>query len=219
MNGSASAEGVDRELIAGWLHARSIARALPMPVAEQGGWRVDTRSEQEWCRYVFADPTPAIADLAQSITQPRVYVKLCQDDAVLTSLLPSRWQICAPSWMMTAGTSPLAETPLPDGYLPKVESIGGVVRVAITSPNGALAASGYAAEASGVFVYDRIVTSPDHQRRGLGRAVMSLLQAQRRSSASREVLVATAQGRALYTSLGWSVHCRYATAVIPDAVP
>ncbi len=26
MNGSASAEGVDRELIAGWLHARSIAR-------------------------------------------------------------------------------------------------------------------------------------------------------------------------------------------------
>ncbi|MQH39009.1 N-acetyltransferase, partial [Escherichia coli] len=28
-----------------------------------------------------------------------------------------------------------------------------------------------------------------------------------------------AQGRALYTSLGWSVHCPYATAVMPDSVP
>ncbi|MDR6849533.1 GNAT superfamily N-acetyltransferase [Sphingomonas sp. BE270] len=219
MNGSASADVVDRDLIAGWLHARSIARALPMPVADHGGWRVDTRSEQEWCRYVFTDPAPAIAELAQCITQPRVYVKLCQDDAVLRALLPSHWQICAPSWMMTAGATPLAETGLPDGYLPTVETINGVVRVAITGADGALAASGYAAEASGVLVYDRIVTNPDHQRRGLGRAVMSLLQAQRRSSASREVLVATAQGRALYTSLGWSVHCPYATAVIPDAVP
>ncbi|WP_430984552.1 hypothetical protein, partial [Escherichia coli] len=60
MNGSASADAVDRELIAGWLHARSVARALPTPVADHGGWRVDTRSEQEWCRYVFADPAPAI---------------------------------------------------------------------------------------------------------------------------------------------------------------
>ena len=64
------------------------SRALPTPVADHGGWRGDTRSEQEWCRYVFADPAPAIAELAQSITQPRVYVKLCQDDADLKGPVP-----------------------------------------------------------------------------------------------------------------------------------
>ncbi|MFA6124997.1 MAG: N-acetyltransferase [Sphingomonas sp.] len=158
MSASASAERVDRDLVAGWLHARSLARRLPIPVADHGGWRVDTRSDQEWCRYVFADAIPAIADLAQTITIPRIYIKLCHEDNVLRDLLTNRWRICPASWLMTAGASRVTHQPLLDGYIPQVEADGDAIRVGITTADGMLAASGYAAEAEGVFVYDRIVT-------------------------------------------------------------
>lgn len=65
-------------------------------------------------------------------------------------------------------------------------------------------------------IYDRIVTEPAHQRRGLGRAVMHALQAIARAHGRHaNVLVASAQGRALYETLGWRLHAPWATAVIP----
>ena len=88
--------------------------------------------------------------------------------------------------------------------------------MAITAPDGTLAASGYAAETDEVFAYDRIVTSADHRRRGLGTAVMSLLGHSGTDRRMPSVLVATDQGRALYESLGWRVLSPYATAFIPD---
>jgi hypothetical protein len=45
---------------------------------------------------------------------------------------------------------------------------------------------------------------------------MLALQRTRRSPAARQVLTATADGRALYASLGWQVHCPWSTAAIPE---
>ena len=53
-----------------WLTARSLARGLPAPQADRGGYRVDTNSETERCRWVFAHLDSGIADLAQSIHDP-----------------------------------------------------------------------------------------------------------------------------------------------------
>lgn len=81
----------------------------------------------------------------------------------------------------------------------------------------ALAASGYGVETDDAFVYDRIVTSEEHRRKGLGHAVMAALQKLKISPTVPELLVATEQGRALYASLGWQVISPYSTASI--AVP
>jgi hypothetical protein len=35
-------QGVDPALLEAWLSARSIARGLPLPIPDQGGFRVDT---------------------------------------------------------------------------------------------------------------------------------------------------------------------------------
>lgn len=212
MRGSPSA---DPALIAAWLAARSIARRLPAPVADHGGWRVDTQSENEECRYVFATSGPSVARLAATIERPRVFLKVAAEPDVLARLIPSGWQVEGDTWVMTCAAIP-AEPVIPAGYSVSVERVAETVYARLLASDGSEAASGFAAEAGGVFVYDRIGTAPAHRRRGVGRALMAVLGSTRRSSASRQVLVATRDGRALYTRLGWEVHAPYATAFIPE---
>jgi GNAT superfamily N-acetyltransferase len=64
-------------------------------------------------------------------------------------------------------------------------------------------------------VYDQIQTHEQHRRRGLGRVVMNAL----RQTASKHggyhgLLVATPDGHALYSTLGWQMHSLYTTAAI-----
>lgn len=89
-----------------------------------------------------------------------------------------------------------------------------MIEAKIISGSGALAASGYAAEAEGVFVYDRIVTEPEHRRKGLGQVLMQTLHDARQDSGGPQLLVATEDGRALYSSLGWKTISPYSTASI-----
>ena len=215
MRGSASADLSHGDLVAGWVHARSIARGVALPVADHGGWRVDTGSDAEIRRHIFAEAGPEIASLACKIAHPRIWVKACCEDAVLALCLPSAWTLSTPAWMMV-GPALAGDPALPTGYHAHVERSGVCATVEIRAADGSLAASGHSAETSGVFVYDRIVVAPAHRRRGLGRSIMHLLSAQRNSFESQPVLVATEAGRALYETIGWEVYRPYASAVIPD---
>lgn len=104
-------------------------------------------------------------------------------------------------------------------YRLELETIGDRLTLAtILTPNGELAASGRVGLVGDVAIYDRIRVQDAHQRRGLGRALMSALgEAANRAGASRWLLVATPEGRALYETLGWTVHAPYTSAFIPPA--
>lgn len=206
---------VDPALVHGWLAARSVARGLSMPVEDSGGWRVDTHGETEWQRYVFARPTAGMSRLAGTIAAPGIFLKLCADADALQALLPPRWAITDANCMMVCDAAPPPPAPLPPGYDAHTHRTGAVTAVRINGPDGDLAASGYAAEHGGCFVYDRIVTADAHRRRGLGRALMTRLGAAREEPSARQVLTATAMGMALYLALGWRVYCPYTTAAIP----
>jgi len=203
---------IDPALVHRWLAARSLARGLPAPVADSGGWRVDTDSAAEMRRYVFAAAGPGLQHLATTITTPRILLKLCADAETLRGLLPSRWMIQDANCMMVADAAPCVSRPLPAGYTLATASDGGVLHVTITAADGSLAASGFAVEHDGVFVYDRIVTTEPHRRRGLGSHLMAALGAGRSDDAAQQVLTATTMGAALYGSLGWRVYCPYTTA-------
>lgn len=103
---------------------------------------------------------------------------------------------------------------LPDGYAIEIECISMGFAARIFSKAGELAASGYAAEAQGVFIYDRIVTEPKHRRQGLGHVLIQALHAARQDPKSAELLVATEDGRAIYSTLGWKTISQYSTASI-----
>lgn len=207
--------GVDPALLQAWLVGRSLARGVPMPVADHGGFRIDTGSDVEVARWVFAGVTPGIAALARSIYAPRHSIKLCGTDAALAALLPPHWQPQPLSYFMQFAGDPL-DAVLAGGYRAETTQVDAVSTVRLFDASGMLAASGHAAETNDAFVYDRIVTDPAHRRRGLGRALMGLLRAQKRHRATPDLLVATEAGRSLYETLGWVVLSPYATASLPD---
>jgi GNAT superfamily N-acetyltransferase len=203
--------------VRGWLAARSVSRGLPAPVPDSGGWRVDTGSEEERRRYVFATTGPGISALAGRITETKVPVKLCASAAVFGPLLPSNWEILSEHCMMIAGPVERPAPALPHSYSLNLRASGPVTHATISAPDGTLAATGYAAEVDGIFVYDRIAVLEAHRRRGLGRALMAALAEARADPSSREVLVATDAGAALYASIGWQVYAPYTTAALQKA--
>jgi GNAT superfamily N-acetyltransferase len=205
--------GIDPTMLHAWLTARSVARGLPAPVPDHGGFRVDTNSEAEVKRWVFPRVSEGLAELGRTIDAPRHLLKLCGSADELTAALPDEWQLLPPAYVMTATRRWIGRT-LPAGYALEVSRNGPVVEAQVISSDGAPAAKGYAAEGRDVFIYDRIATAPEHRRKGLGRAVMSALSAARPSSDTPQLLVATEEGRALYTTLGWRVLSPYSTASI-----
>jgi GNAT superfamily N-acetyltransferase len=151
--------------------------------------------------------------LIRTISEPRYLLKICGSIDELREALPPGWELHAPGYFMRATNMPPCRR-LPHGCRIEVRLVGMVIEARIFSETGALAASGYAAEAEGVFVYDRIVTEPEYRRRGLGHALMQALHNTRRNSAGPEVLVATKDGFGLYTALGWVTISPYSTASI-----
>ncbi|PEQ11982.1 hypothetical protein B2G71_14475 [Novosphingobium sp. PC22D] len=204
---------VDPERVRAWLAARSVARGLPLPVEDRGGFRVDTNSADEVKRWVFPSMGTGLKDLARAIARPGYFLKLCGDADELLSALPPGWRIHPPGYLMQAGGTH-GRPALAGGYRFEVATAGGVTKVLVFASTGELAASGYAAQTSEVFIYDRIVTDAGHRRRGLGRFVMATLRLARRDMAVPELLVATEDGRALYAALGWRVLSPYSTASI-----
>jgi GNAT superfamily N-acetyltransferase len=215
MSNNRSAEPTDAALVKGWLTARSIARGLPAPVDDSGGWRVDTGSPEELRRYVFAQPVDGLRALAQSLHQPRVLLKLFGSEQTMRPLLPPRWRFQTPAFFMTSDSLFDGLSPVPGGYELTVSVAGNVIAATVRTEDGAIVARGFAAETEDVFVYDRIGTDAAHRRRGLARAIMTALAGQRRSNAGQQVLVASEVGWALYSSMGWAVRSPWTTAAIP----
>ncbi|MFZ6766353.1 GNAT family N-acetyltransferase [Undibacterium sp. Di26W] len=206
---------VESELITGWLRARSFARGLPAPVADHGGWRVDTQLPDELQRYVFAGVEDGLRQLADEIVTPKIFLKLCGSEQELQALLPPRWQLQDLRYVMTGEDFCVDDISLAPGYTVQLTSSATATTARILTDTGELAASGDAAEYDGFFIYDRIATQAEHRRRGLGACLMRALHSTRRSSASTQILVATAAGQRLYSSLGWRIRSPYTTAHIP----
>jgi hypothetical protein len=208
---------VDPQLVFAWQAAHSIARGSPPPVRDRGGFRVDTHSEKEVKRWVFPQLCDGLREIADDITAPRHYLKLCGSDEELRSALPARWELQPANYFMIAAATSPDTKPLPNGYRMEFHQAGPVTRACIIAPDGDLAASGSAAETADVFIYDRIETAQDHRRKGLGVAVMTALGTARKSTATPQLLVATGDGRSLYANLGWTVLAPFAAATIPES--
>ena len=215
MAGEHAVASFEPDLLWRWVAARSIARGLPLPVPDRGGMRVDTGLPAEVRRHVFAGPCPGLRELAETIDTPLVYLKVCAGPDALRGLLPPRWQLQPAGYLMVHEGAPAAVLPPGPGYRVGLLRDGAVTTARILAGDGTVAASGHAAEHNGVFILDRILTDPAHRRRGLGRALVTALGSMQRDGASRRVLVATEDGCALYSTLGWRILSPYSTIVIP----
>jgi GNAT superfamily N-acetyltransferase len=201
---------------AGWLRAwitgRSLARGLPLPFADRGGWRAEIGSDSETRRWVFAGLTPELRDLAGEIREPKLNLRALATPEQMRAFLPAGWHVQASSYAMVGPRHAAQSPPLASGYRVELQSGPQAAHAFVLAAEGELAASGHLGIGAHAAVADRIATHPDHRRRGLGRVIMDTLSQARPDPAQPQLLVATEMGRQLYEALGWRVLSPYASA-------
>nr|WP_255671948.1 GNAT family N-acetyltransferase [Glycomyces amatae] len=105
---------------------------------------------------------------------------------------------------MTTAFAPTAYA-VPDDYRLTVETEGALTVARAFHRNGDLAASARLGRSGGFGVFDKVVTAPAHQRRGLGSTLMRALSGNARALGMEwGLLVGSDEGRALYEHLGWT---------------
>ncbi|MFE7561455.1 GNAT family N-acetyltransferase [Kitasatospora sp. NPDC057500] len=197
-----------REWVGGWV----VSRGAADPVDEPWGWSVDVGQPKQVARHVLPEPAEAdVRKLVAATTAPGTWLKLFADDDTVRPWLGPGWRYDVPGYLMTVPLAP-QHPAVPAGYILTSWWRGGVVRVLVRTADGHFAARGQLAVSGATAVADQIETDPGHRRRGLGSVVMRALQgAAHEGGAVTGVLVATPDGRALYSALGWRVRATMAS--------
>jgi GNAT superfamily N-acetyltransferase len=211
------------EMMALWARAWAISRhvAPPEPVAG-GGWRIEVGKADQRRRYLFDTCNPdVLGPLAAEVSEPFVFIKCCTDEATLRAALPPAWGVRQLGYMMRDEQPEAYGADLPPGYqLTAFPDNPPSVRAEVRVSDGELAASGQIILIEDMMVYDQIVTTEGHRRRGLGRALMDGLKRAGLDAGARSgVLSATLMGRGLYRSLGWTEVSDYTTGASPGTEP
>lgn len=222
------------ELVRAWIGGWTVSRGAADPHPEPWGWSIDVGQPRHVWRHVL--PAPAEADVrkvTESTTVPWTWLKLFAEDAQVLPWIGPGWHHDAPGHLMTLRLRP--ERPaVPAGYRITTWSRGGVVRALVRTADGQYAARGQLGlgpagpgpdTATGrpvppLAVPDQIETAPEHRRRGLGSLLMRTLQNEAHAAGARTaLLVGTTEGRALYTSLGWTPRASMASFWYDPSTP
>lgn len=216
MNGVPRLKTVDLALIERWLTGWSLSRGVPLPLPLDGGLVVEVGKPEQLRRHVFLDAGQALQACADRIHAPCIFLKAAVAPHVLRQALPARWNVESPGYLMMGPRQALSEVTIPHGYHTRFEAEHGAQVVRVIHESGELAASGRIVLHGRTAIFDQIETAESHRRRGLGSVVMhSLDRLAVQADVNERLLVATEDGRALYTRLGWSVIAPWSTAVLP----
>jgi GNAT superfamily N-acetyltransferase len=189
--------------LAAWIHTRDLS------ATQRDGWPlVHVASPSRETELVCVDPG---VEAWQSLTghvagDPRAMLTVLAHDVgrYLTARRQDGVRIDRDDEaLMSTRLDDAPVPPLPDGLTFRWDVDDH--RTTYTLESGdSIAAVGTVGVLGHVATFDRIETMPAFQRRGLGRHVMAVLTAQAHGRGATDgVLAASAQGRPLYTSLGW----------------
>jgi GNAT superfamily N-acetyltransferase len=198
-----------------WVQGWAASRGMAPPVPHSDGWLVEVGLPQQKRRHVFPRVSQALHALGAIIREPWSYLKACATAEELRAALPVYWHIEEQTYFMRFDGPPPPGPALPGGYGIDVATQGRLAVARVLAADGSVAAAGHAAVVEDAAIFDRITTDAAHRRRGLGRAVMCALDAAARTlGARRGLLGATADGYAMYRTLGWHVQSPLVSAVI-----
>ncbi|GHJ47175.1 hypothetical protein Cs7R123_45170 [Catellatospora sp. TT07R-123] len=215
------------DLTTRWVHGWVAARSLPAPEDLGDGWRVlchqPGRDIEIFARHADHDPASVarlaarVADTAQTTwltvptTRPEQTASLLQDHGL--TLLKRNEQL------MTADLRAQAHHDVPAPYRLHLEPSASGLYVEVRDPAAEVAARGAVGLTRDGAVIDRILTWPDHRRRGLANAVMSALaDGALRQGIGSGLLIASEDGQRLYTALGWTAAAHVLIATAPGMV-
>lgn len=205
-------------LLAAWGRGWTVTRGAPAPEAlDDGAWRIAVGLPGHRVRDLLPDwPAERLQAWAAGVEQPGAWIKALVDPAAL-ALAPA-WQRHAPEYLMSAALQDAAPPPLAAGYRAELLRQGDKLECRVLAADGELAARALVGLAGRHAIFDQVVTEAAHRRLGLGRHAMArLTQAARARGADTGLLVATEDGRALYTALGWRVDSLMTAASVAEA--
>ncbi|MGH3352605.1 MAG: GNAT family N-acetyltransferase [Nocardioides sp.] len=204
------------DLLARWARGWAYSRGFPRPEGVAGGVRIEIGEPGRRVEWVASDDTATLASLIDTVrATSEAWLSVVTEDpgGVRPWLLDGGLSAEAhEEALMTIDLADHESRELPDGYHADVERDGGLITATVRSAD-TVAATGRIAVVGADAVADRIQTEPEHRRRGLGAATMSLLTAAaREAGATRGILAATEMGEPLYAALGWQARARLVVA-------
>jgi Acetyltransferase (GNAT) family len=211
----------DPTIVVPWVEGWTLSRRVPAPRSIAGGFRIDVGLPEQRVRYILPRlDADALRQVMESELEPGAFIKIFAQPEEVAPLLMAPWTLQAPSCMMITTLSARCsdEQPVPPRYRTSIRKEGAVIVVEVLCEGDRIAARGQMAVHRSCGIADQIRTAPEHRRRGLGSVVMRTLEREAAAAgAETGVLVATQEGYALYSALGWSVHSPYTSAWILTA--
>lgn len=202
----------DPHLLRTWLAGWCRARGAPQPTSAYGGWHVAVGLPKQIARLVFASASHGLHEAAKAIREPHVYLKTCASADDMRRRLTPGWEVQAPGFFMELSTLAARAVPASDPAI--LHTTDPQMLSAEIIRSGEVAAYGSVVLLDGFVIFDRINTHEAHRRQGFGRSIMTRLTGAAHERGARHgLLVATAEGRALYETIGWRLHSLYSTAV------
>lgn len=211
-------KNVSPDIIEKWVKGWCLSRELPLPIKYKSGFKIDIGFEKQKVRYVFPELNDDLIQLSKSIDEPWIFLKVCTSPDKLKNVIPEKWIVQPQGYMMTCFHSMNAiNVILNTDYRLEFDEYNSTFVIKIVTKTGELASIGRVVLVDNLAVYDRILTESNHKRKGLATFLMKELE---KIALSKGVfnnfLVATEEGKSLYESLGWEVHCLYTSVVITD---
>lgn len=183
--------GLEISELDGWplIHVRSASRRAELICAEPG-----VEAFRALLPHVAGYPTAMLTVVGADLSTYRAMtlpddVRVDRDDETL----------------MTAAIEPVAVPVLPEGLVATWDLDALATRYCVEEGERVVSEAALGID-DGWATFDAVETAPSHRRRGLGRHVVSTLVAHAHQRGARQaVLAASADGRDLYESLGWTV--------------
>jgi len=186
----------------GWAASRGTSQPQPLG---GGAWRIEVGLPGHRSRDLLpAWDVERLQAWAAGIERPGTWIKALVDPAELQ--LPPLWQRHATEYLMSTPLRPEAIPALAAGYRGELVQGSDTLDYIVHAASSDIAAKARVGLSDGYAIFDQVVTDPAHRRLGLGRHAMTQLSlAAQARGADTGVLVATEDGRALYSAMGWRV--------------
>lgn len=200
------------ELVRTWVNGW--ARSHGYDVHSEGGMHAALRADTtgDWEYILLAPNREQLASVADTVKEnpARTVMVISPSGKELDGFnLPEPLQIqgSGEKLMVTDMSQHDVESPItPEGYSVDTDLDNQLAIVTVThTESGELAARGRVAIENGIAVFDRIFTTDDYRRQGLGSFVMRSLAATALAyDTDTGLLVSTPEGLQLYHYLGWN---------------
>ncbi len=216
-----------RELVVCWQRGWTVARGLPAAEDVGAGLRVRCMQSGRDIEYFAFGPGPGpVRDLAGRVAAERDVAWLTvptADPAATAAVLEAAGLVLLKraEQLMTIDLRTHPRRAPAAGYRVETSLTGAVLTTTVLHESGETGAQGTMGLTGPDGIADKIATVPAHQRRGLGSTLMgALAEAAVAQGAGRGLLIASEEGRHLYSRLGWRPAADVLIATTPgNALP